>query len=62
MFHKNPLHAQLLLCSVPPRNETLDDPHAMLRALQVEIGDFGRAVLLQSIRFTKDFAYAAMIL
>jgi hypothetical protein len=34
----------------------------MLRALQVEIGDFGRAQPLQSIRFTKDFAYAAMIL
>jgi hypothetical protein len=66
VFHKSPLNAHLLLCSVPPGNKQkgLDDPHAMLRALQVEVGDFGRATFLQPGEggYTKDFAYAAMLL
>jgi hypothetical protein len=66
VFHKSPLNAHLLLCSVPPGNKQkgLDDPHAMLRALQLEIGDFGRASPFPREGFipTKDFAYAAMLL
>ena len=64
VFHKNPLQAQHLLCAVPPRNETMDDAHAMLRALKVEVGDFGCASPLPPGEggHTKDFTYAAMML
>jgi hypothetical protein len=64
VFHKNPLQAQHLLCAVPPGNGTMDDAHAMLRALKVEVGDFGRAspLRLGEGGQTRDFAYVAMML
>ena len=42
IFHKEPLTAHHFLCATPPYGAA-DDAHAMLRAMKVEVGDFGRA-------------------
>ena len=59
IFHRNPLTAHHLLCATPPYCE--NDPHAMLRAIKVELGDFGKARALPVDADTHvDFRYAAM--
>jgi hypothetical protein len=62
IFHRNPLTAHHLLCSTPPYCDS-SDPHAMLRAIKVELGDFGRAEPLDvEAPDHVDFRYAAMVL
>jgi hypothetical protein len=63
IFHKEPLTAHHLLCSVPPYCADYSDPHAMLRAIRMELGDFGLASPLNVDALNhQDFRYAAMVL
>lgn len=63
IFHRNLLTAHHLLCSTPPYCPDATDPHAMLRSIKVELGDFGRAEPLNHEALNHvDFRYAAMVL
>ncbi len=62
IFHKEQLSAHHFLCATPPY-AAADDAHAMLRAMKVEVGDFGRANSLNYAACNHaDFRYAAMAL
>ncbi len=63
IFHRNLLTAHHLLCSAPPYCTDAADPNAMLHAIRVELGDFGRAEPLDVEALNHvDFRYAAMVL
>jgi hypothetical protein len=62
IFHKELLSAHHFLCATPPY-AAADDAHAMLRAMKLEVGDFGQANSLNYAACNHvDFRYAAMAL